>query len=154
MSLEIKLPDLGDNIDSGTVVSIFVAEGDAIEQDQARPHRDTLFWMCNPWNQEGAVVKNTRVDRATDRAASHHLSQFAIPRPPAPILVDVQYDVCITANLDHLVCILQARREGFLAVDVQPVRCRQSDQLQMRFWRCSNIHEIQIGLTVQQVGES
>ena len=28
MSVEIKLPDLGDNIDSGTVVSVFVSEGD------------------------------------------------------------------------------------------------------------------------------
>ena len=35
MSLEIKLPDLGDNIDSGTVVSVFVSEGDAVEMDQA-----------------------------------------------------------------------------------------------------------------------
>jgi pyruvate dehydrogenase E2 component (dihydrolipoamide acetyltransferase) len=34
MSLEIKLPDLGDNISSGTVVSIFVSEGDTIEQEQ------------------------------------------------------------------------------------------------------------------------
>ncbi|MCB0283408.1 MAG: dihydrolipoyllysine-residue acetyltransferase [Calditrichaeota bacterium] len=35
MSLEIKLPELGDNIESGTVVSVFVAEGDTIAQDQA-----------------------------------------------------------------------------------------------------------------------
>lgn len=34
MSEEIKLPDLGDNISSGTIVSIFVSEGDTIVAEQ------------------------------------------------------------------------------------------------------------------------
>ena len=35
MSIEVKLPELGDNIESGTVVSVFVSEGDNVDQDQA-----------------------------------------------------------------------------------------------------------------------
>jgi len=41
MSIEIKLPDLGDGIDSGTVSSVFVKAGDTIEKDQALVELET-----------------------------------------------------------------------------------------------------------------
>ncbi len=35
MAVEIKLPDLGENIDSGTVVRVMVSKGDVIDKDQS-----------------------------------------------------------------------------------------------------------------------
>ena len=35
MAVEFKLPDLGENIESGDVVSVLVAVGDALEIDQS-----------------------------------------------------------------------------------------------------------------------
>ena len=34
MTIEFKLPDLGENIESGDVVNILVSEGDVIEEEQ------------------------------------------------------------------------------------------------------------------------
>ncbi|MEX2559591.1 MAG: biotin/lipoyl-containing protein, partial [Pirellulales bacterium] len=34
MAIEFKLPDLGEGIDSGDIVSVLVSEGDEIEADQ------------------------------------------------------------------------------------------------------------------------
>ena len=34
MSIEVKLPDLGDGIDSADILNVLVAEGDTVEKDQ------------------------------------------------------------------------------------------------------------------------
>ncbi|KAA3610429.1 MAG: dihydrolipoyllysine-residue acetyltransferase [Calditrichaeota bacterium] len=58
MSIEIKLPDLGDNIDSGTVVSVFVSEGDSIEEDQALIELETDKAVIEvPTSSAGVVTK-------------------------------------------------------------------------------------------------
>ena len=34
MAIEVKLPDLGDGVDSGDVLEVLVSEGDTISKDQ------------------------------------------------------------------------------------------------------------------------
>ena len=34
MAIEIKLPDLGDGVESGDVLEVFVSEGDQVEEGQ------------------------------------------------------------------------------------------------------------------------
>lgn len=58
MSLEVKLPDLGDNISSGTVVSIFVAEGDSVIAEQGLLELETDKAVIEvPSPQAGKVIK-------------------------------------------------------------------------------------------------
>lgn len=61
MSIEIKLPELGDNIDSGTVVSVFVSEGDTIEQEQALIELETDKAVIEVPTDLAGVVKKILV---------------------------------------------------------------------------------------------
>ncbi len=61
MSVEIKLPDLGDNIDSGTVVSIFVSEGDTIEQEQGLIELETDKAVIEVPSPSAGTVKKIRI---------------------------------------------------------------------------------------------
>ncbi len=58
MSIEIKLPDLGDGIESGTVASVFVKEGDVIEKEQALVELETDKAVIEvPSDSAGTVSK-------------------------------------------------------------------------------------------------
>ena len=58
MSIEIKLPDLGDNIESGTVVSVYVSEGDQIQEEQALLELETDKAVVEvPASNSGKVTK-------------------------------------------------------------------------------------------------
>ncbi len=58
MSIEIKLPDLGDGIESGTVSSVFVKEGDVVEREQALLELETDKAVIEvPSDSAGTVSK-------------------------------------------------------------------------------------------------
>ena len=61
MSLEIKLPDLGDNIDSGTVVSVFVNKGDTVEAEQALIELETDKAVIEVPSTDAGVVSKILV---------------------------------------------------------------------------------------------
>ncbi len=58
MSIEVKLPDLGDGIDSGDVLEVLVSEGDAIEREQGIVELETDKATVEvPSNHAGRVTK-------------------------------------------------------------------------------------------------
>jgi len=58
MAQEIKLPELGDGIESGTVVSVFVSKGDTIEKDQALLELETDKAVIEvPASESGKISK-------------------------------------------------------------------------------------------------
>lgn len=58
MPTEIKLPNLGENIDSGDVLSIFVSEGDSVDKDQDLLEIETdKATAAVPSPESGTIVK-------------------------------------------------------------------------------------------------
>src|SRR6478735_7192177 len=58
MSTQIKLPNLGENIESGDVLSIFVSEGDTVKADQDLLEVETdKATMPIPAPQAGKITK-------------------------------------------------------------------------------------------------
>ena len=58
MSTQIKLPNLGENIESGDVLSIFVAEGDTVKANQDLMEVETdKATMPIPAPQAGKIIK-------------------------------------------------------------------------------------------------
>lgn len=58
MSIEVKLPNLGDGIDSGDVVEVLVKEGDVIAKDQAILEMETgKATMQVPSSHAGKIIK-------------------------------------------------------------------------------------------------
>lgn len=66
MSIEIKLPDLGDNIESGTITNIFVSVGDKIEQEQALLELETDKAVVEVPSSDGGTVKKIHVKKGDE----------------------------------------------------------------------------------------
>lgn len=76
MSLEIKLPDLGDNIDSGTVVSIFVSVGDTIEKEQGLVELETDKAVIEVPAPEAGIVKKILVNNGDEVAVGQAIIEL------------------------------------------------------------------------------
>lgn len=61
MVLEIKLPELGENVDSGTVVKVFVSEGDEIQKEQGILELETDKAVLEVPSDVRGVVKEVLV---------------------------------------------------------------------------------------------
>ena len=56
MAVEIKLPDLGEGVDSGDVLEVLVAEGDTIEQEQGIVELDRNPILAIPYCRDWGNV--------------------------------------------------------------------------------------------------
>ena len=58
MAIEIKIPDLGDGIESGDVLEVFVSEGDTIEKGQDLIELETdKATVAVPASEAGTITK-------------------------------------------------------------------------------------------------
>lgn len=66
MAVEIKLPELGENIESGRVVGIMVKAGDAIEKDQVLMELETDKAVVEVPSETGGVLEKILVNEGDD----------------------------------------------------------------------------------------
>ena len=66
MSVEIKIPELGDNIESGVIVSILVNEGDTIENEQSLIELETDKAVIEVPSSSAGVVKKLLVKKGDE----------------------------------------------------------------------------------------
>ena len=90
MSIEFKLPELGENVETGDVVSVLVAEGDTIEANQP---------IC---------------ELETDKAV------VEIPCPHAGKIVQVHFQKGDTVNVGQTLLTLEAEAEAAPAAEEAP----------------------------------
>jgi len=95
MATEFKLPDLGENIASGDVVTVFVSEGDVVKPGQALLEVETdkavIEVPCPPGGRiaqvlvkKGDTVKVGQTLVVLDAAGSAAAPAKPAPQPPAP----------------------------------------------------------------------
>jgi pyruvate dehydrogenase E2 component (dihydrolipoamide acetyltransferase) len=95
MATEFKLPDLGENIASGDVVTVFVSEGDVVKPGQALLEVETdkavIEVPCPPGGRiaqvlvkKGDTVKVGQTLVVLDAAGSAAAPAKPSPQPPAP----------------------------------------------------------------------
>jgi len=95
MATEFKLPDLGENIASGDVVTVFVSEGDVVKPGQALLEVETdkavIEVPCPPGGRiaqvlvkKGDTVKVGQTLVVLDAAGAAAAPAKAAPQPPAP----------------------------------------------------------------------
>ena len=68
MAVEVKLPELGENIEKGDVARVLVASGDMVEKDQAIMELETDKATIEVPSPVGGRVTDVRV-KAGDKAA-------------------------------------------------------------------------------------
>ncbi|MEJ2056099.1 MAG: biotin/lipoyl-binding protein, partial [Calditrichaceae bacterium] len=66
MAVELKLPELGENIDSGRVVGIKVKSGDKIEQDQVLMELETDKAVVEVPAEKEGVIEEVKVKEGDD----------------------------------------------------------------------------------------
>lgn len=66
MATEFKLPELGENVESGDVVSVLVAEGDSIEEGQGVLELETDKATVEVPSEKGGVVKKIHVSQGDE----------------------------------------------------------------------------------------
>jgi pyruvate dehydrogenase E2 component (dihydrolipoamide acetyltransferase) len=84
--VEVELPDLGENIESGTVVGILVSEGDTVEQDQPILELETDKATVEVPSTTAGVVKSVHIqegDEVLVGGALVTLETGARPEPDA-----------------------------------------------------------------------
>lgn len=95
MAIEIKLPDLGDGIDSGDVLEVLVSEGDVIEKEQGIVELETdkatvevpsshAGQVAKVHVQPGQTVKIGEALISLEATAAETPPAPAAPPPPAP----------------------------------------------------------------------
>ena len=84
MSLEVKLPDLGDNISSGTVVSIFVSAGDTIEAEQGLLELETDKAVIEVPSPQAGKVSKILVNTGDEINVGEPIMVFEVDSVKAP----------------------------------------------------------------------
>jgi len=89
MATEIKLPELGDGISSGTAVSIFVKVGDVIEQEQALVELETDKAVIEVPASVAGVVTKILIQEGDELAVGQGIIEVDAPAKaearPAPL---------------------------------------------------------------------
>ncbi len=65
-SVEVKLPELGENVESGTITQVLVSEGDTVEQEQEIVEVETDKAAVQVPSTVGGTVKEIRVKSGED----------------------------------------------------------------------------------------
>ncbi len=84
MSIEIKLPELGDGIASGTVASVFVKEGDTIEKDQALLELETDKAVIEIPSDTSGIVHKIRVAAGDEVKIGQTILEVDAGENPSP----------------------------------------------------------------------
>ena len=71
MSIEIKIPELGEDVETGTVVNVLVAVGDTIEEDQPILELETDKAVLEVPASAGGVVESIRVKDGDEIGPGH-----------------------------------------------------------------------------------
>ncbi|MDZ7722539.1 MAG: dihydrolipoyllysine-residue acetyltransferase [candidate division KSB1 bacterium] len=66
MSMEIKLPELGENIDSGSVASVLIKKGDTVEKDQPLIELETEKAVVEVPSDAAGVVQDVLVNEGDE----------------------------------------------------------------------------------------
>jgi len=85
MPIEFKMPDLGENIESGDVVSILVAVGDHVEEDQPIIELETDKAVIEVPSSTSGIVQAVHVKEGENAAVGQLLLTFASDAGTAPV---------------------------------------------------------------------
>ena len=77
MSIELKIPELGENVTSGTVASVLVKQGDTIEKDQAIVELETEKAVLEVPASEGGVVQDVLIQAGDEVAVGQTVITLA-----------------------------------------------------------------------------